>query len=79
MRFCKPLLLLGMTALLSAAEPVPEGQFDRLTALIKPAAGEERWTSIPWQTSLWEARVQAAREGKPMILWEMDGHPLGCT
>jgi hypothetical protein len=30
-------------------------------------------------SSLWEARKRAAAEGKPILLWEMDGNPLGCT
>ena len=33
----------------------------------------------PWLTELWEARTQAAAKGKPILLWEMDGNPLGCT
>lgn len=45
---------------------------------IRPAAGEDRYAEIPWLTSLWEARKKAAAEGKPILLWEMDGHPLGC-
>jgi hypothetical protein len=62
-----------------AADPIPASQFDRLHQLIKPAPGEDRWASVPWRTSLWEARQEAARLGKPLVLWEMDGHPLGCT
>jgi hypothetical protein len=62
-----------------AADPIDPGQFDKLHALIKPAAGEDKWAEIPWLTSLWEARRKAAEEGKPILLWEMDGHPLGCT
>ena len=46
---------------------------------IKPGKGEDKWAAIPWQTNLWEARKQAAEKGKPILLWEMDGHPLGCT
>ena len=53
--------------------------FRRLHTLIKPKAAEENWVQIPWMTSLWEARQRAAAEGKPILLWEMDGHPLGCT
>lgn len=53
--------------------------FRELHSLIKPKASEESWTRIPWMTSLWEARQRAAAEGKPILLWEMDGHPLGCT
>ena len=54
-------------------------RFDELHALIKPHPGEEKWTEIPWLSSLWDARKRAAAEGKPILLWEMDGHPLGCT
>jgi hypothetical protein len=70
------LLMCGSTP---AAEPIRPGDFARLHALIKPAAGEETWLKIPWLVSLGEARKKAAAEGKPILLWEMDGHPLGCT
>ena len=62
-----------------AAEPIPAGQFSALRNLVKPGANEDRWASIPWRTSLWQARQDAAKAGKPIVLWEMDGHPLGCT
>jgi len=26
-----------------------------------------------------DAQAAAAREGKPIFIWAMDGHPLGCT
>lgn len=45
---------------------------------IRPQKSEDAFDTIPWQTSLWDARVKAAKEGKPILLWEMDGHPLGC-
>jgi len=63
----------------TTAEAIAPGQFQQLHALIKPQSTEEKWTSIPWLTGLWEARTRAAAEGKPILLWEMDGHPLGCT
>ena len=62
-----------------AADPIPADQFSALHTLVKPADGEDRWAGIPWQTSLWEARRAAAKAGKPIVLWEMDGHPLGCV
>jgi hypothetical protein len=64
---------------LNAAEPIPAEKVEKLRALIKPGKGEDKWAAIPWQTSLWEARKLAAEQGKPILLWEMDGHPLGCT
>jgi hypothetical protein len=66
-------------ATLPAAEPIPADQLLKLHALIKPAKGEEKWTEIPWRTNLWRARQEAAKQGKPILLWEMDGHPLGCV
>ena len=80
------LAVLGFAAILawpaSAVGQSPaldEAQFTKLFAVIKPAERSERWQQIPWGASLWEARKQAAREGKPILLWEMDGHPLGCV
>jgi hypothetical protein len=77
-------LLLGAIGLLAvpdvlAADPIAPDQVDKLRALIKPDPDEEKWTQIPWLTDLWEARKQAAAQGKPILLWEMDGHPLGCV
>jgi len=46
---------------------------------IKPTAEESAWQKIGWRIDLWEARKEAAKSGKPIYLWEMDGHPLGCT
>ncbi len=46
---------------------------------ILPSVEESAWQKIDWMTDLWEARQEAARTGKPIYLWEMDGHPLGCV
>ena len=66
-------------ATLHASGPVKREQLGKLHALIKPQAEEEKFMQIPWLTSLWDARKQAAAEGKPILLWEMDGHPLSCV
>lgn len=51
--------------------------FSLLHASVRPRG--ERWATIPWQTDLAAARVKAASENKPLLMWIMDGHPLGCT
>lgn len=74
--------LIGVCCLVTIAradEPLSPPDFARLHALIKPYPGEEQWTRIPWLTNLWEARKRAAAEDKPILLWEMDGSPLGAT
>lgn len=46
---------------------------------IKPSASELQWESIPWRDSFSEGILEADRQGKPLLLWAMNGHPLGCT
>ena len=48
-------------------------------AAVAPTEQDEKWLEIGWKANLWEARKEAAVKGKPILLWEMDGHPLGCT
>ena len=48
-------------------------------AEILPKVEETVWLQIGWRTDLWEARREAAKSKKPIYLWEMDGHPLGCV
>ena len=51
--------------------------FDKLRAVIKPRPGG--FDDLAWMTDLWEARKKAAAEGKPLLVWVGDGHPLGWT
>jgi hypothetical protein len=67
------------TAPAAAPEPaLPASEVASLLEQVRPRPGEDLFATVPWQTSLWEARRQAAKDGKPILLWEMDGHPLGC-
>ena len=64
----------------AAAEPkpIPAEQFDKLNALIKPQPGELLFQQIPWLLSVHDARVKAAAEGKPILVWSgSGGAPLG--
>ena len=70
---------LGLIIAVVAALADDSADLRSLHALILPQQGELTWTSLPWTTDLWEARKVACENGKPIFLWEMDGHPLGCT
>jgi hypothetical protein len=74
---CLAILLASLTS--SSTEPIATEQFGKLHALIKPGPNDEKWNEIPWLSDLWEARKKAAADGKPILLWEMDGNPLGCV
>ena len=50
-----------------------------IRALVLPRPEEMSWQGIPWQTSIPEAVALARRERKPVLLWAMNGNPLGLT
>ena len=76
--------LIGVTLAYSCLLQVAAGQglttekCDRLLAELQPKS-DALWRMIPWKTSLLEAQKAAAEENKPIFIWAMDGHPLGCT
>lgn len=75
MKIVIPLLL--VTALSLHAQYKPAQVL--LIQEILPSVEESAWAKIKWRTNLWEARREASEAGKPIYLWEMDGHPLGCV
>ena len=60
------------------ADDLTEGEFRRLHALLRPDP-DEPWRRVPWKISLLDAQKAAAKQQKPIFIWAMDGHPLGCT
>lgn len=46
---------------------------------ICPAPSELEWMKIGWEPSLWAGVVDAHALKKPILLWTMNGHPLGHT
>ena len=57
---------------------ITEEEFRDLQKVLTPDQNE-RWRTIPWKIALLEAQRTAAEQGKPIFIWAMDGHPLGCT
>ena len=62
----------------AAFAQLTEKDFHTLHKQLKPAA-DEPWRTIPWKISLLDAQRIAAQQKKPIFIWAMDGHPLGCT
>ena len=46
---------------------------------LRPPDSVEAWQRIPWRTAFAPALLEASRGKKPVLLWAMNGHPLGCT
>ena len=60
------------------AEELTESEFNELRKALTPSE-DEPWKTIPWNISLLDAQAKAAKENKPIFIWAMDGHPLGCV
>lgn len=46
---------------------------------IMPQQSELNWQKIPWLTTFKDGVLAADVAQKPLLLWTMNGHPLGCT
>ena len=46
---------------------------------ILPTDDESAFQELPWELTFADGLASAAREDKPLLLWTMNGHPLGCT
>lgn len=73
----KALLLIPLL-LVNSSGDLSESEFKKLHRDLQPDLSVA-WRSIPWKTSVLDGQATAAREGKPLFIWAMDGHPLGCT
>ncbi len=71
-------VLAALAVLATPAAPARQS-LEETHALIKTSPGEARWDEIPWTTSLWEGRMRAAAEGKPLFIWAANGNPIGVT
>jgi len=48
-------------------------------AHLLPTEEELAYERIPWIPSFAEGLARASQEGRPLLFWAMNGHPLGCT
>ena len=53
--------------------------FDKWLAFIRPDDQELAYEKLGWRSKFWPAVQEARRLGRPILLWTMNGHPLGCT
>jgi hypothetical protein len=53
--------------------------FEAIRDAVLPSEAEEAWRAIGWRATFWDAVVEAHEAKKPVLLWAMNGHPLGCT
>ncbi|MBI5431250.1 MAG: hypothetical protein HZA52_00280 [Planctomycetes bacterium] len=72
-------LLVAVVLTFSDAPSVDDKPLAEWRARIAPAESERAWSSIGWRANFWAAVEEANAAEKPILLWAMNGHPLGCT
>jgi hypothetical protein len=53
--------------------------FDSYRDRILPTPKERGWKDIAWRNDFEAALVEAHELDRPVLLWAMNGDPLGCT
>lgn len=71
------LLVTGAASLPAAAQSL--AGVEQCREQVLPDASELAWRAVPWRASLAQAALEADAQDKPVLLWAMNGHPLGCT
>lgn len=59
--------------------PLDQSTFDRYRNAIEPTGDETAFLGINWQSQLSRAVQRAYESEKPLLIYVMNGHPLGCT
>ena len=53
--------------------------FEAVRDRVLPTEKEVGWQAIPWRSDFGQAVAEAARKEMPLLIWAMNGDPLGCT
>ncbi|MGE3820869.1 MAG: hypothetical protein AB7I30_15755 [Isosphaeraceae bacterium] len=72
-------LLFAALTTLGQAPELNDQSFERWRDHVRPQAQEEAYLEIPWRESFHVAVNEARETDRPILLWAMNGHPLGCT
>jgi hypothetical protein len=71
--------IFAVIAALGQAPVLDDQSFDRWRDYIRPQVKDESYLEIPWRESFYIAINEARETDRPILLWTMNGHPLGCT
>ena len=61
------------------ATPKLSDECAKVRGLVLPNPSEASIRTIPWRTSVLQGIVEAQKNDKPVMIYLMNGHPLGCT
>ena len=84
---CVAVMVLALSSHLGSQEteaqdsgsPLAADSLDDWLTQLRPQQNEQSWQDMPWRNSFRRAAQDAHEVKKPVLLWAMNGHPLGCT
>jgi len=81
-RFQPALVALGVAVSIAGharSQELTPATYAKWRDYLLPGEKDLAYKAIPWRASYWDAVVEAQVKDKPILLWAMNGHPLGCT
>ena len=72
-------LLFALLMLTAPRAELTDDTFAHWRDYVLPSQDELQWMRIGWRTTFWEAMQEGNAHDRPVLLWAMNGHPLGCT
>ncbi len=60
-------------------QPQRSAEYARWRDYLLPSASEQSHRTIPWRASVLHGLIDAQKQDKPILLFLMNGHPLGCS
>ena len=69
----------ALFATAAMAQELTDASYAKWRDHILPSPADLAYKAIPWRASFWDAVVEAQAKERPILLWAMNGHPLGCT
>jgi len=74
------MLVIAIVAVVAQSAVIPDAaNYQQWLKFIQPDAREQAYKEIDWRNKFWPAVEEARKLGRPILLWTMNGHPLGCT
>jgi len=60
-------------------QPQLSADYAKWRGYLLPSANESSHHKIPWRTTVLTGLIDAQEQDKPILLFLMNGHPLGCS
>ena len=71
--------LFSLIVMVASAPELSDSTLNHWRDYIRPSAQEQAFLEIPWRESFFTAVKEGQEKDRPILLWAMNGHPLGCT